>query len=202
MPTAGFQLRSFAALGCVLLTGGFHVSRAQQPGPPPRHTLQQQLQSKFEELHKGASFPGGTAGFVLADGSSFAIAVGVSDRTAKTPMKTTDRLLLGSVGKTYVSAVALQMIHEKKFSLDDTLDKFFGTTPWFPRLANASKITVRHLMTHTSGIVRYELNPRFTRDLKGFFSNTGSFRLKPEATDSGVQTPVSSGLSRKPRIQL
>ena len=41
-------------------------------------------------------------------------------------MKTTDRLLLGSVGKTYVSAVALQMIHEKKFSLDDTLDKFFG----------------------------------------------------------------------------
>ena len=80
-------------------------------------------------------------------------------------MKPTDRLLLGSVGKTYVSAVALQMIHEKKFALDDTLDKFFGKEPWFPRLANASKITVRHLMTHTSGIVRYEFNPKFTKDL-------------------------------------
>ena len=128
-------------------------------------SLQQQLQSKFDELHKAAAFPGGTAGFVLSDGSSFALAVGVSDRTTKAPMKTTDRLLLGSVGKTYVSAVALQMINEKKFRLDDTLDKFFGDAAWFPRLANAPKITVRHLMTHTSGIVRYELNPKFTKDL-------------------------------------
>ena len=140
---------------------------AQQPSSAAasRPTLQQQLQAKFDELHKAANFPGGTAGFVLSDGSSFALAVGVSDRTTKAPMKTTDRLLLGSVGKTYVSAVALQMIHEKKFRLDDTLDKFFGDAAWFSRLANAPKITVRHLMTHTSGIVRYELNPKFTKDL-------------------------------------
>ena len=137
---------------------------AQQPAPRPL-PLQEQLQTKFEELHKAAGFPGDTAGVVLADGSSFAIAVGVSDRTTKAPMKTTDRLLLGSVGKTYVSAVALQMIQEKKFSLDDTLERFFAKEPWFARLANAAKITVRHLMTHTSGIVRYEMNPRFTKDL-------------------------------------
>ena len=165
MPSPAFRPQILgAALGCLFLTAGIRTV-AQQPAPAPKLTLQQQLQSKFEELHKAASFPGGTAGFVLADGSSFAIAVGVSDRTTKTPMKTTDRLLLGSVGKTYVSAVALQMIHEKKFSLDDTLDKFFGDAAWFPRLANAAKITVRHLMTHTSGIVRYELNPKFTKDL-------------------------------------
>jgi D-alanyl-D-alanine carboxypeptidase len=57
------------------------------------------------------------------------------------------------------------MIHEKQFSLDDTLDELFGTEPWFPRIANASAITVRHLMTHTSGLVRYEFNPTFTQDL-------------------------------------
>jgi D-alanyl-D-alanine carboxypeptidase len=132
---------------------------------PDVAAVQKQLQAKFEELHKAGNFPGGTAGFVLADGTAFSIAVGVSDRTAGTPMKTTDRLLLGSVGKTYVSAVALQMIHEGKFALEDTLEKFFGKEPWFPRLANASSITVRHLMTHTSGIVRYEFNPQFTKDL-------------------------------------
>ncbi len=131
----------------------------------PAGSLQQQLQAKFDELHKAGSFPGGTAGIVLADGTSFAMAVGVSDRTTGTPMRTTDRLLLGSVGKTYASAVALQMIHEKKFSLDDTLDTFFGKESWFPRIANGSKITVRHLMTHTSGLVRYEFNPKFTEDL-------------------------------------
>lgn len=158
-----------AARGNVLVLGGWVALSAAlvaQSAPPKDLTsLQKQLQAKFEELHKAASFPGGTAGFVLADGTAFAIAVGVSDRTAGTPMKTTDRLLLGSVGKTYVAAVALQMIHEKRFALDDTLDKFFGKEPWFPRLANASKITVRHLMTHTSGIVRYEFDPRFTKDL-------------------------------------
>ena len=140
------------------------LSRQAAPAAQPA-SLQSQLQAKFEELHKAASFPGGTAAFVLADGSSFAIAVGVSDRATKTPMKITDRLLLGSVGKTYVSAVALQMIDEGKFALEDTLDKFFAKDPWFPRLVHAEKITVRHLMTHTSGLVRYELNPRFTKDL-------------------------------------
>ena len=140
------------------------LAAMQQPAAPGR-TVQQQLQAKFDELHRAASFPGGTAGFVLADGTSFGMAIGVSDRAAGTPMKPTDRLLLGSVGKTYASAVALQMIHEKRFSLADTLDRFFGREPWFPRIANASRITVRHLMTHTSGLVRYEFNPQFTTDL-------------------------------------
>ena len=155
--------KPFAILAIVLTA--LSTALAAQTPPQNKSALQQQLQSKFAELHKAGTFPGGTAGIVLADGSTIALAVGVSDKTAGTPMKPTDRLLLGSVGKTYVSAVALQMIHEKKFSLDDTLDKFFGKEPWFPRLANASTITVRHLMTHTSGIVRYEFNPQFTKDL-------------------------------------
>ena len=165
MPTISSRVLA-AVLGCTFLTAGLHGG-AQQPAPTtaPKPALQDQLKAKFDELHKTATFPGGTAGFVLADGSTFAIAVGVSDRTTRAPMTTTDRLLLGSVGKTYVSAVALQLMHEKQLALSDTLDKFFADAPWFPRLANASRITVRHLMTHTSGIVRYELNPRFTKDL-------------------------------------
>jgi D-alanyl-D-alanine carboxypeptidase len=139
----------------------------QQPAIPPasKPEIQRTLQQKFEELHKAGSFPGGTAGFVLGDGSSLALAVGVSDRTSRRAMAPTDRLLLGSVGKTYVSAVALQMMAEKKFALTDTLDRFFAREPWFSRIANASRITIRHLMTHTSGLVRYEFNPKFTADL-------------------------------------
>jgi D-alanyl-D-alanine carboxypeptidase len=148
-----------------VLIWGSTLASHQNAAPAASPSLQQRLQQKYEELHKAGSFPGGTAGFVLADGSSFGIAVGVSDRTAQTPMKPSDRLLLGSVGKTYVSAVALQLIAEKKFALTDTLDKFFAKEPWFPRIANASSITVRHLMTHTSGLVRYEFNPKFTQDL-------------------------------------
>ena len=136
----------------------------QQP-QPAQQSLRDQLQAKFEELHKAGTFPGGTAGIVLAEGTQIALAVGLSDRAAGTPMKPTDRLLLGSVGKTYVSAAALQLVHEKKIGLDDPIAKYLGEEPWFKRLPNAGRITVRQLMTHTSGLVRYELNSKFTADL-------------------------------------
>ena len=158
-------LRSSVFASAAVIAAVIHIDAFQQPAARPAASLREQLQSKFDELHKAATFPGGTAGFVLADGSSFGIAVGVSDRTTNTPMKPSDRLLLGSVGKTYASAVALQMVSEGKFRLDDTLEKFFAKEPWFGRIANASAITVRHLMTHTSGLVRYEFNPKFTTDL-------------------------------------
>jgi D-alanyl-D-alanine carboxypeptidase len=159
------MLRRPSLLFLAALAASATYLHGQQPLPQASATLRDALQRKFEELHKAGTFPGGTAGFVLADGTSFGIAVGVSDRTTGTAMKPGDRLLLGSVGKTYASAVALQMISEGKFSLDDTLDRFFGKEPWFGRIANAGAITVRHLMTHTSGLVRYEFNPKFTQDL-------------------------------------
>ena len=151
-----------ATILALLLASSTFLGQQSQPSAP---ALRVQLQHKFEELHKAGSFPGGTAGFVLADGTTIALAVGVSDRTSGTPMKPTDRLLLGSVGKTYVSAVALQLVHDKRIGLDDPIAKYLGTEPWFKRLPNADLVTIRHLMTHTSGLVRYELNPKFTTDL-------------------------------------
>jgi D-alanyl-D-alanine carboxypeptidase len=154
------------ALASVVLSAlafsGLAIGQSRQPAETP---LGGRLRAKFEELHKGGSFPGGTAGFALADGASFGIAVGVSDRTARTPMKPADRLLLGSVGKTYASAVALQLVHEQRIALDDPISKHLGREPWFARIAHSDRMTVRQLMTHTSGLVRYELNPRFTADL-------------------------------------
>jgi len=132
--------------------------------PSGQSSLREALQAKFQELHQAGSFPGGTAAVAL-DGQVLGFAVGVSDRTAQTRMKSTDRLLLGSVGKTYVSAVALQLVHEWKIGLQDPIAKYFGNEAWLKRIAHSDRITVRQLMTHTSGLVRYELNPKFTADL-------------------------------------
>ena len=123
------------------------------------------LQAKFEELHRAGSFPGGTAGFAFAGGRRLGIAVGVSDRTTGRRMTPHDRMLMGSSCKTFVSALALLLVHDRRFTLDDPISRFFGTEPWLDRLPNARRITVRHLMNHTSGLVRYELNPKFLADL-------------------------------------
>lgn len=127
--------------------------------------LKTTLQAKLDEWYKAGSFPGATLGVVLANGESFGLAVGFSDRDAKTPMKPNDRMLAGSVGKTFAAATALQLIKEGKIGLDDKIEKYLGGEPWFSRLPNAKDITVRQLMNHTSGLVRYEFKEQFTKDL-------------------------------------
>jgi D-alanyl-D-alanine carboxypeptidase len=124
-----------------------------------------ELQKKLDEWHKAGSFPGATLGVALANGKSFGIAVGVSDRESGTWMKPNDGMLAGSVGKTFAAATALQLVHEGKIRLDDKIEKYLGREKWFSRLPNAKDITVRQLMNHTSGLVRYEFKEQFTRDL-------------------------------------
>jgi D-alanyl-D-alanine carboxypeptidase len=127
--------------------------------------LKQQLQIKLDEWHKAGKFPGATLGVVLANGESFSLAVGYSNLPAQTPMKPNDRMLAGSVGKTFAAATALQLVKEGKINLDEKVEKYLGGEPWFSRLPNAKDITVRQLMNHTSGLVRYEFKEKFTRDL-------------------------------------
>ncbi len=147
---------------CLLAPTAF----GQQPVvPPDTNALKQQLQLKLDEWHKAGKFPGATLGVVLRNGESFSLAVGYSDRDAKTLMKPNDRMLAGSVGKTFAAATALQLVKEGKINLDDKVEKYLGGEPWFARLPNAKDITVRQLMNHTSGLVRYEFKEKFTQDL-------------------------------------
>ena len=81
-------------------------------------------------------------------------------------MQPTTLLLQGSVGKTYVAAVALQLVSEGMLDLDTRVATYLGDEPWYDRLPNATDVTVRQLMNHTSGIVRYEFNERFIGDLR------------------------------------
>ena len=154
------------SLVTLLVVGAQFAATAQQPvAAIGTNVLKKELQMKLDEWHKAGKFPGATVGVVLADGESFGLAVGYSDRDAKTPMKPTDRMLAGSVGKTFALATAMQLVKEGKIGLDDKIEKYFGKEPWFDRLPNSRDITVRQLMNHTSGLVRYEFKETFTNDL-------------------------------------
>lgn len=129
------------------------------------NVLRKELQLKLDEWHNAGKFPGATLGVALPNGESFGLAVGFSDRDAKTPMKPDDRMLAGSTGKTFAAATALQLVKEGKIDLDAKVEKYLGTEQWFAQLPNAKDITVRQLMNHTSGLVRYEFKDTFTKDL-------------------------------------
>ena len=145
--------------------GGGTAGSATRTPAPADLAAQRRAASTLDSIRTAGQFPGITAGVVLADGYAFGLASGLSDTALRIPMKPTDRLLQGSVGKTYVAAVALQLVHEGKLALDDRVAAHLGHEPWFARLANGSDITIRQLMNHTSGVVRYEFKPEFTRDL-------------------------------------
>jgi D-alanyl-D-alanine carboxypeptidase len=148
----------------VLIFVGVGVATAQMRPVAATGTnvLKKELQMKLDEWHKAGKFPGATFGVALANGESFGLAVGYSDREAKTPMKPADRMPAGSTGKTFAAALAMQLIKEAKIALDDKIEKYLGREAWFHRLPNAKDVTIRMLMKHTSGIVRYEFKKEFT----------------------------------------
>lgn len=109
--------------------------------------------------------PGCTAAFVLPDGRIGAVAAGLSDVEEGIAMSLDDRLLSGSIGKTYVAAVALQLVNEGSLDLDARISRWLDGDKWFPRLPNGTDITVRMLMNHTSGIPEHVYDPEFGRSV-------------------------------------
>jgi D-alanyl-D-alanine carboxypeptidase len=138
------------------------VPRAQQPVSVQQH---------LDAWVAASGVPGVAVGVVSKDGKVSGFAAGESDRTTHRKMLPSDLMLAGSTGKTFFAAVALQLIEQGKESplglkLDEPISKYLGTRPWFSRLPNANDVTVRQLMTHSSGIIRYEFDDKFTKDLR------------------------------------
>lgn len=129
-------------------------------------TTVRRLQAALDSLRSTAHLPGATLGVALADGRTLALATGFSDTARRVPMRPSDRLLQGSVGKTYVAAVALQLVAEGRLRLDAPIAEYLGDAPWLSRLPNGTTTTVRQLMNHTSGLVRYEFQPAATAALR------------------------------------
>jgi len=127
--------------------------------------LQQRVEQKLVSFRAEFGFPAAVAAFVLPDGTAGAAAAGLSDNEAGRPMTVRDRILSGSIGKTYVAAVALQLVAEGKLDLDAPISRRLGKEEWFGRLPNGSDITVRMLMNHTSGIAEHVQVPEFGRQV-------------------------------------
>jgi D-alanyl-D-alanine carboxypeptidase len=70
----------------------------------------------------------------------------IAPEKAATP---STRYAIDSVSKEFTAAAVLLLVEKGKLSLDDQAGK------WFPDLGDASKVTVRQLLTHTSGLRDY-----------------------------------------------
>ncbi|MFC8566090.1 serine hydrolase domain-containing protein [Streptomyces sp. NPDC057245] len=89
-------------------------------------------------------------------------AAGTADLRTGRPMDTGDRLRVGSVTKTFTAALVLQLVAEQRLSLDESVDR---RLPGLIRGHghDGSRITVRQLLRHTSGLPDYLESPEWER---------------------------------------
>jgi CubicO group peptidase (beta-lactamase class C family) len=86
-------------------------------------------------------------------------AFGFADRESRQPMRVDALFRLASMSKPLVSAAALALVDQGILSLDDPVTQWL---PWFKtRLADGTQaeITIRQLLTHTSGLSYGFLQP-------------------------------------------
>lgn len=117
--------------------------------------MKKEIKQKLDSLQKKNGFPGVTFCAVLPNDVRILSAAGTADRQKSKAMKVSHRMMSGSNGKTLFIAAALQMASENYFQLDDRISAYLNDEFWFHRLPNASQITMRMLMNHTSGLEEY-----------------------------------------------
>ncbi|MET9351295.1 serine hydrolase domain-containing protein [Streptomyces termitum] len=104
--------------------------------------------------------PGAMARFTGPDGVRSRTA-GVRDRETGAPMDIHARFRVGSVSKTFSTVVLLQLVQEGRLELDQPVNRYL------PGLLPDDRITVRHLLTHRSGLSDYT-NAMFADTVPGF----------------------------------
>ncbi|WP_328321762.1 beta-lactamase family protein [Kribbella sp. NBC_00382] len=101
--------------------------------------------SRLEELAAGTAVPGAVLG-ILADGEQTIAPYGVLNRATGVEVTADSLFQVGSITKTWTATLIAQLVAEGKLSLDDPVVKLLPEAPIDAR------ITVRHLLTHQSGI--------------------------------------------------
>ncbi|TXH28411.1 MAG: class A beta-lactamase-related serine hydrolase [Cyclobacteriaceae bacterium] len=129
-------MRKLLAVCLVVLLGCSH---------PP--TFEKEIDTIFSYLN--GNTPGGAVLILKNDSVVFSHAYGLADLPSKEKITTKTLFNTGSISKTFVAYVILELAHEGKLSLNDSIARYF---PDFKNPQLAQKVRVHHLLTHTSGL--------------------------------------------------
>ncbi len=113
-------------------------------------------QMEFREL------PGMSIGIVYDQELIYAKGFGYSNLEQKTSATPQTVYRIASITKTFTATALMQLRDEGKLSLDDPIKKYL---PWFSiknSFPDAPEITIRQLITHTSGLPREAAFPYWT----------------------------------------
>ncbi len=117
---------------------------AQQPSEFDR-----KLSAKIADALKSSGAPSVSVAVVQDGRLVYAKAFGYADVAKGRAADAATRYAVGSVGKQFTAAALLLLEEQGKLSLDDKVSKYF------PDLTRANEVTIRQLLSHTSGYEDY-----------------------------------------------
>ena len=103
----------------------------------------------------------------------FTFAAGEASKRFHAPIDMETRFNLGSMNKMFTSLAVMRLVEQGALSLDDTLDEFLDET-WLPKDIT-SKIKLRHLLSHTSGLGSY-FNREYDRSSRQLFRKLDDYK--------------------------
>jgi D-alanyl-D-alanine carboxypeptidase len=102
----------------------------------------------------------GTALAVYTEEGWWSTSVGLASIEEKTPMQTCHLQYLQSISKSYMAVAVLKLFEEGKIDLDAPMTKYLPAK-YSKYVVDGDKVTVRMLLSHTSGVPEYNFAPAY-----------------------------------------
>ena len=110
----------------------------------------ERLNSTIERQMQALNHPGLAIGVTDHQRLLFVGNYGQANRESGQPVTPETLFQIGSIGKSFTSIVLLQLQEQGLLSIDDPVTRYL---PWFEVQSDFAPITLRHLMSHTAGII-------------------------------------------------
>jgi D-alanyl-D-alanine carboxypeptidase len=144
----------------LLLAGCITTAQDDRQAFPPE--IVAQTQATMDDLTAGG-LPPGMVLWIDAPGYRFEGAGGLADLMDDTPMPPEGAFRIGSITKMFTAAVIVQLAEDGVLTLDDPLALWLPETA--EQLPYGDQITLRHLLTHTSGLFNVVEHEAYYADL-------------------------------------
>jgi D-alanyl-D-alanine carboxypeptidase len=151
MNFSGWQSISALIVAILLATGGCEKQQTAS-ATSVGDRLQTLLESVVE--NSDSQIPGVILQISSSGMATWSGVAGLADMEIRTPLAQSDKFRAGSIMKSFVSVVILQLVEEGRVTLDTPITEMLPSNVT-SRFINSDRITVRMLLNHTGGIAEW-----------------------------------------------
>ena len=170
-----------AVMACVMASATLAMAQGSMSAD-----LQSRVDAAARDVLAKTGVPSASVGIVQGGRIVFTKAYGNARLTPPLPATAELRYAIGSISKQFTAACVLLLQEEGKLSIDDPVAKYF------PELTRAKDVTIRHILSHTSG---YEDYAPQDYTIPAWTKPTNAERNRPRVGDQAARLRAGHAVS-------